>query len=141
MLAVWERDHLGVNLEIPSRGMPCESVLQGEIAHHPQALCARFPEDKGLVEWGAESYCGVPVFDSEGRVFGHIAIIDNKPMPNGPRAIAVIRIFTAQRILRNESDARGAVQEAFLSVSRSMANLPAKRRWAPGCIGSSSTRP
>ena len=96
MLAVWERDHFGVNLEIPSRGTPCESVLQGEIAHHPQGLCTRFPEDKGLMEWGAESYCGVPVFDSEGRVFGHVAIIDSKPMPDGPRGIAVMRIFAAR---------------------------------------------
>ena len=67
MLALWERDHFGVNIELPVKGTPCESVLQGEVAHHPQGLCARFPEDRGLVDWGAESYCGVPVFDSAGR--------------------------------------------------------------------------
>jgi PAS domain S-box-containing protein len=96
MLALWERDHFGVNIELPIKGTPCESVLQGEVAHHPQGLCARFPEDRGLVDWGAESYCGVPVFDSAGRVFGHVAIIDDRPMPDGPRGIAIMRIFAAR---------------------------------------------
>jgi formate hydrogenlyase transcriptional activator len=96
MLAVWERDHLGANFELPVRGTPCESVLHGDIAHYPQGLCALFPEDKGLVDWGAESYCGVPVFDSGGKVFGHVAIVDSKPMPDGSRGLAVMRIFAAR---------------------------------------------
>jgi len=96
MLAVWERDHFGANVELPLNGTPCESVLHGQVAHHARGLCALFPEDKGLVDWRAESYCGVPVFDSEGRVFGHVAIIDDKPMPDGSRGIGVMRIFAAR---------------------------------------------
>jgi formate hydrogenlyase transcriptional activator len=57
---------------------------------------SRFPSDDLLAEWQAQSYCGVPVFDPGGRVFGHVAIIDDKPMPNGPRGIAVMRIFAAR---------------------------------------------
>lgn len=38
----------------------------------------------------------MPVFDEGGRVFGHVAIIDDKPMPDGPRGIAVMRIFAAR---------------------------------------------
>jgi len=96
MLAVWERDHFGENIELPLTGTPCESVLHGEIAHYAHGLCALFPQDKGLVEWGAESYCGVPVFDAQGRVFGHVAIVDDKPMTDGPRGITVMRIFAAR---------------------------------------------
>jgi PAS domain S-box-containing protein len=95
-LALWERDHLGENVELPLTKTPCESVLHGEAAHYPTELCARFPYDHLLVEWGAQSYCGVPVFDEQGRVFGHVAIIDDKPMPEGPRGIAVMRIFAAR---------------------------------------------
>jgi formate hydrogenlyase transcriptional activator len=95
-LALWERDHFGENVELPLRGTPCESVLYGEAAHYPIELCARFPDDHLLAEWSAQSYCGVPVFDAQGRVFGHVAIIDDKPMPDGPRGIAVMRIFAAR---------------------------------------------
>jgi formate hydrogenlyase transcriptional activator len=96
VLALWERDHFGQNLELPLRGTPCESVLHGRIAHYATELCARFPDDRLLAEWGAESYCGVPVFDMRGEVFGHVAILDDKPMPDGPRGIAVMRIFAAR---------------------------------------------
>jgi formate hydrogenlyase transcriptional activator len=96
-LALWERDHLGENVELPLTGTPCELVLRGQAAHHPAKLCARFPDDDLLAEWGAQSYCGVPVFDAQGRVFGHVAIVDDKPMPDGPRGLAVMRIF-AERV-------------------------------------------
>ena len=95
-LALWERDHFGRNVELPLRGTPCESVLHGETAHYPMDLCARFPDDHLLAEWAAQSYCGVPVFDERGKVFGHVAIIDDKPMPDGSRGIAVMRIFAAR---------------------------------------------
>jgi formate hydrogenlyase transcriptional activator len=96
ILALWERDHFGSNLELPLRGTPCESVLQGQVAHHAEGLCVRFPDDHLLARWGAQSYSGVPVFDTQGRVFGHVAIIDDKPMPDGLRGIAVMRIFAAR---------------------------------------------
>ena len=34
ILALWERDHFGPNLELPLTGTPCESVLHGETAHY-----------------------------------------------------------------------------------------------------------
>ena len=95
-LALWERDHFRENVELPLTGTPCESVLRGESAHYPTELCTRFPYDHLLAEWEAQSYCGVPVFDAVGRVFGHVAIIDDKAMPDGPRGIAVMRIFAAR---------------------------------------------
>jgi PAS domain S-box-containing protein len=95
-LALWQRDRLGENVELPLTGTPCELVLHGQSAHYPAELCARFPYDQLLAEWSAQSYCGVPVFDEQGRVFGHVAIVDDKPMPDGPRGIAVMRIFAAR---------------------------------------------
>jgi formate hydrogenlyase transcriptional activator len=96
ILALWERGHFGPNLELPLTGTPCESVLQGESVHYSTEICSRFPGDQLLVEWGAQSYCGVPVLDARGGIFGHVAILDDKPMPDGPRGIAVMRIFAAR---------------------------------------------
>ena len=130
-LALWHRDHFGEDVEVPLKGSPCELVLHGQTAHYPTELCTRFPDDQLLAEWRAQSYCGVPVLDEQGRVFGHVAIVDDKPMPEGQRAIAVMRIFAArvraeverlrmevalteanQRLTRSEEQFRDLFEEA-----------------------------
>ena len=95
-LAVWGRGRFLDNFEVPLKGSPCEAVLNGEMSHHPEHLCRLFPEDVGLEEWGAESYCGVPLLEPDGSVSGHLAIFDDKPMRDGPRGIAIMRIFAAR---------------------------------------------
>src|SRR5262249_4599332 len=74
---------------------PCEGVLRGQMAHYPEHLQALFPEDKGLATWQAESYCGVPLIDSEGVVLGHLAIFDTKPM-HDPRGLSILRICASR---------------------------------------------
>lgn len=96
ILALWERDHFGPTGDLPLKGTPCESVLRGEVAHYPDGLRERFPNDRLVTQWGAQSYSGVPVLDAQGGVFGHVAILDDKPMPEGPLGIAVMRIFAAR---------------------------------------------
>ena len=61
ILALWEGDHFGSNGILPLKGTPCESVLHGEVAYYPDDLRARFPNDRLVQHWGAQSYCGVPV--------------------------------------------------------------------------------
>jgi len=119
-LGLWERDHLGENIELPLTGTPCELVLRGQAAHHPAELCARFPDDQLLADWRAQSYCGVPVLDAQGRVFGHVAIVDDKPMPDGPRGLAVMRIF-AERV-RAEIE-RLRMQDALTQSEESFRDL------------------
>jgi formate hydrogenlyase transcriptional activator len=95
-VAFWKGDGFGDNFEFDLAGTPCESVLHGETCHHECNLQALFPEDTGLVRWGVESYLGVPMAGVDGRVIGHIAILDDKPMQRDPRAIDLVRIFAAR---------------------------------------------
>ncbi len=95
-LALWGRGALRDNVTVPLAGTPCEAVLNGESAHHADDLQTRFPRDVGLVDWGAVSYCGVPLLDRAGVATGHLAIIDDKPLWDGPRCIAIMRIFAAR---------------------------------------------
>ena len=94
-LAVWGPNGLQPNLDLPVAGTPCEAVLSGEMSHHPERLQQLFPDDVGLTEWEAESYCGVPIMDRNGVVLGHLAIFDNKPMRD-PRGLSIMRIFAAR---------------------------------------------
>jgi PAS domain S-box-containing protein len=112
-LALWGHGQLMPNIEVLSAGTPCESVLDGQMSHHPCDLQRLFPLDVGLVSWKAESYCGVPLLDGNSTTVGHLAIIDDRPMPDGPRGLAIMRIFAARA--RAEIDrlrAEAAVRES-----------------------------
>jgi len=94
--AVWGRGSFQANFETPLDGTPCEAVLNGKSSHHPERICQLFPTDAGLKQWGVESYCGVPLIDSAGTVVGHLAILSEQPMQDGPRGLAIMRIFAAR---------------------------------------------
>src|SRR6266851_4163483 len=94
--AVWGRGSFMENFEIPLDGTPCEAVLNGKSAHHPERICQLFPADSGLKRWRVESYCGVPLLDSSGTVVGNLAILSERPMLDGPRGLAIMRIFAAR---------------------------------------------
>jgi formate hydrogenlyase transcriptional activator len=95
-LAVWKGESFGETFEFYIAETPCEKVLHGEVCHYKDNLCQLFPGDKGLAEWGAESYLGVPMLDRNNRVIGHIAILDDKPMEHDPRAIDLVKVFAAR---------------------------------------------
>src|ERR1700740_1535938 len=94
--AFWGRGSFMENFETPLDGTPCEAVLNGKSSYHPERICHLFPADAGLKRWGVESYCGVPLLDSSGMVVGHLAILSERPMWDGPRGLAIMRIFAAR---------------------------------------------
>ena len=60
---------------------------------------------------GAVSYLGVPLLDLDGRILGHLAVLDTRPMPEEPRSLALFKIFAARAAaelqrLRVESELR-----------------------------------
>jgi PAS domain S-box-containing protein len=95
-VAAWGRGAFLPNFEAPLQGTPCEAVLNGQMSHYPRDLQLLFPSAASLVGWRAESYCGVPLFDSSGQVVGHLAILDDRPMPDGTRSLSIMRIFAAR---------------------------------------------
>lgn len=83
--------------EYPVENTPCEGVLEGvKFVHYPDDVINRFPKDKDLKTLQAASYMGVPLQDVDGRVMGHLAVLDKHPMPEEPRGIALFQIFAAR---------------------------------------------
>jgi formate hydrogenlyase transcriptional activator len=121
--AVWGRGSFMENFETPLDGTPCEAVLNGKSSHHSERICQLFPADAGLKQWGVESYCGVPLLDSGGTVVGHLAILSERPMLDGPRGLATMRIFAARaraelERLRTEDALRHANEALVQSEER-----------------------
>ena len=110
-LAFWFRDRIADAVEWDLPGTPCEEVVRGELCHHPKGVKELFPEDKPLVELGIESYLGVPLRDTAGKTLGHLAVFDDRPMPEAPRRLQAFRVFAARAVaelerLRAESELR-----------------------------------
>jgi formate hydrogenlyase transcriptional activator len=121
--AVWGRGRFLENFETPLAGTPCDAVLNGKSSHHPERICQLFPADAGLRRWGVESYCGVPLLDSLGTVVGHLAILSERPMWDGPRGLAIMRIFASRaraelERLRTEDALRDANEALVRSEER-----------------------
>src|SRR4029077_20649007 len=95
-IAFWARDHVAENFEWTLAGTPCEEVVHGNLCHHPSGVRQLFPGDGTLAELGIESYLGVPLRDPQGTVFGHVAVFDERPMPEEPRKLLTFRIFAAR---------------------------------------------
>ena len=113
-----------------------------------------------------ESYLGVPLKDSTGRVLGHLAAFDERPMPPEPQRLFVFRIFAAraaaeldrlgmERMLQeSETRYRDLFEEApipyvfedaqtrFVSANRAaMKLLGLRTEDVPGTIGLSLVAP
>ena len=161
-VAYWCRDKIVDNVEWDLAGTPCEEVVRGRLCHHPTGVKEKFPDDKPLVEWGIESYLGVPLCDSQGTHLGHMAVFDDRPMPAEPRRQYTFQIFAAraaaelerlkmeQRLKNSEERYRDLYEEApiayviedldsrFISANRAaMRILGITPEEVPGTVGKS----
>ncbi|MEW6014044.1 MAG: sigma 54-interacting transcriptional regulator [Candidatus Zixiibacteriota bacterium] len=96
-LALWLDDNFVEHYEYDISGTPCEPVVEKKcLVHYSENVVELYPHDPDLKSMNAVSYMGVPLTDPDGAVMGHLAILDNKPMPQRPSAEAVFRIFAAR---------------------------------------------
>jgi formate hydrogenlyase transcriptional activator len=96
MLAYWKGDRFSDNVEYDVAPTPCRLVIEGKTVIHHTDLQRLFPEDRDLVDIGAQSFLGIPVWDSANQVAGHLAVLDDKPLGETSRAIPVLRAFAAR---------------------------------------------
>jgi formate hydrogenlyase transcriptional activator len=118
-LAFWEGRDFGENFEYALAGTPCENVIGGHICYYPKDLQTLFPQDLGLVEWGTESFLGIPIRDSWKNVLGHLAALDVRPMSDKPRGMTILQIFAARAGAELErKQAEEALQKALVEVEQ-----------------------
>jgi PAS domain S-box-containing protein len=93
-------------------GTPCEAVIEeARLVHYPDRVIELFPKVPDIRRIGVVSYMGVPLLDLEGKILGHLAVLDIRPLPLEPRGLAIFRIFAARAAaelgrLRAEARAR-----------------------------------
>ena len=95
-LAFWMKDRLADNVEYDISQTPCLRVLAGEVCHYPAGIQQEFPNDPDLVSLQAESYLGIPLRNFSGSVIGHLAVLDENPLPEVKQYESLLRIFAAR---------------------------------------------
>src|SRR4051794_25670536 len=118
-LSMKMRDQWLEGYSYPIDGTPCQAAVEEQrMLHIPDRLVDLYHADLSLKQYGPVSYLGVPLFDVDGRIIGHLAVLDDKPMPEEPRGIAIFRIFAsraASELRRLERDRALREREAQLS--------------------------
>ncbi|HVO95964.1 MAG TPA: sigma 54-interacting transcriptional regulator, partial [Terriglobales bacterium] len=95
-LAYWDGVAFAPDIEYPLRGTPCEKVIEGHICAYPERLQLLFPADSDLATLGAESFAGVPLPNYQGKVLGHLVVMDTKPRVFGEDDLRILRIFATR---------------------------------------------
>ncbi|MFT3785512.1 MAG: GAF domain-containing protein [Tepidisphaeraceae bacterium] len=71
---------------------PCERLVSGNgLCHLPRDVCRQYPKEEGI-----ESYLGVALRSASGELLGHLAVCDDRPMPDEPRRLSIFQIFAAR---------------------------------------------
>ena len=111
-LAFWLGSEFVYDYEYDIAGTPCEAVIDSaRLIHLPDNISELFPDDSTLKAIGVVSFMGVPLMDLDGRILGHLSVLDKRPMPQEPRALSLFRIFAARAAaehqrLRAEAEVR-----------------------------------
>ncbi len=96
-------------------GTPCAGVIDGALCYYPSCVADLFPK-----EVGQESYLGTPILNSKGKVIGHLALFDEKPMTRTADDFAVFNIFAARAGAELE---RKRAQDALLESEQKLRQL------------------
>jgi PAS domain S-box-containing protein len=92
MLSCWNDGRFAENVEFNLEGTPCNTVItKGELTFIPCGVEKLFPREAGY-----ESYLGLPIFDRNGSVIGHLACFDTKPMQDDLPKLPIFTIFAVR---------------------------------------------
>ncbi len=95
-VAFWQIDHFEEQFEYNCLEGPCEKVFEGHPVYFSQGVQARFPKNPTVKTLNIESYCGTPLFNSEGKIVGNLAIMDLKPLSLNAQDQSLLQIFAAR---------------------------------------------
>jgi hypothetical protein len=93
LLALWDGSGYRKQFEYDLEHTPCKQVFTNGLSYYPADLQKIFPKDVWLKENGIESYLAVPVYGPTGKPIGHLGVMHDGPMPEGPPRESILRVF------------------------------------------------
>lgn len=125
-LAFWMGGQWVQGYEEQIDGTPCAQVIDGgQFVHFPDNVLALYPDNPNIQNIGAVSYMGAPLVGLDGKILGHLAVLDTRPIPEEPRVHTLFRIFAARasaelQRLRAERDVQQREEKLARLVNSAM---------------------
>ena len=94
-VVLWH-DGIADNIEYPLEGDPCSVVARGQICIYPDNLVSFFPENELILSLRARAFIGVPLFDTNGEVFGAFKVVSSRPIENPDFVQYVLHFFSGR---------------------------------------------
>jgi len=116
-VALYAKGEVLPNMQYDLRGTPCENVMEGELCCYATDVQRQFPEDILLVEMQVDSYSGIPLRDSSGKILGLIAVMDGKPIEDRVAVTSLLQLVAtraAAELEREQSELALAESRQFL---------------------------
>ena len=121
-VALYAKGTLLPTLRYTLKGTPCENVMGKRYCCYPRNVQELFPTDTLLVEMGANSYAGVPLWDSDGEAIGLIAVMDVAPFRNEESLMNILQLVAinaAVALERERTDLQLRERDQTLAESES----------------------
>jgi PAS domain S-box-containing protein len=116
------------NMRYELAGTPFDTVMGQSYCCHPRGVQQSFPEDGLLVQMGAESYAGIPLWDSCGQPLGLIAVMNGKPLHDEAWVAQLLQVVAPRAAAELERAGSDALLRARERDFRSLAES------SPDCI-------
>ncbi len=84
------------NVPYDVRNTPCENVVKNGVVHYPTGVQQLFPLDPLIPRMGVDSYLGVPLFSTAGKVCGLLVLAHSGPLANSARAEVILRVLATR---------------------------------------------
>jgi len=117
-VAIYAKGEVFPNMQYSLEHTPCENVMAGGLCCYPMDVQQQFPEDALLTDMQVESYIGLPLWDSTGKVIGLIAVMDGKPMRDELAVTSILQLVAtsaAAELRRRQSEQELTESRLFLS--------------------------
>ncbi len=93
-LAYYSGGKFWENFDYELEGTSCGAVIEGrEIVYVPTGVSDIWPLEK---QYHRDSYLGVPMFDSRGKIIGHFACMHGEAMKQDLPHLAIFKIFSVR---------------------------------------------
>jgi PAS domain S-box-containing protein len=125
-LSFWVGDRFLSDFEYPVAGTACEVVVtEKRRVLIPERVLDLYTTDESLRPLGPVSYLGIPLYDTDRAILGHLAILHDQPLKEDPLIFAIFDIFASRaaselRRIRRDRDLKEREQKLTLLVESAM---------------------